>query len=169
MRRGAAIGAALAAAALALAGCGAATRTAGRTPPPPPPAFATSPAGGVGATVDFAPSDAVTRALHRALPGAALAVASVVNDAGQLMPVPTFTAAAADGRAVPLVDAWRRLAGRDDPAARRARALLPLAATMSGGGSALVYLTLTGLAPADVASVAMLGSDGDVTRLGRTR
>jgi len=161
--------AALALGALALGGCGAATRT---TPPAatgPPPAFATSPSGGVGATVDFGASDAVTRALRRALPGVTLALASVVNDAGRLVPVPAFTATAADGRTVPLADAWRRLAGRDDAAARRARALLPLTAAMPSGGSALVYLTLTGIPPADVVGVGMLGDDGKVTQLGRAR
>src|SRR5262249_8260145 len=85
--RGAAAVTAVALAALALGGCGAATRTTTPTVPGPPPAFATSPAGGVGASVDFGASDAVTRALRRALPGEALALASVVNDAGRLVPV----------------------------------------------------------------------------------
>ena len=167
--RGVAAVTAVALAALALGGCGAATRTTTPTVPGPPPAFATSPAGGVGASVDFGASDAVTRALRRALPGVALVLASVVNDAGRLVPVPAFTATAADGRTMPLVDAWRRLAGRNDPAARRARALLPLTAAMPNGGSALVYLTLTGIPPADVVGVGMLGDDGKVTQLGRAR
>src|SRR5207249_2829645 len=56
MHRRGAVAAAVALAALALGGCGAATRTTPPTTPGPPPAFATSPAGGVGATVDFGAS-----------------------------------------------------------------------------------------------------------------
>jgi hypothetical protein len=84
-----------------------------------------------------------------------VAVVSVVNDSGAWQPVPVLVGVMADGRTVPLVPTRRLLGDRDDPEARRARAMIPLASLIAPGGSLTTYVAAVGVAPADLAAVRM--------------
>lgn len=123
----------------------------------------------VGAAVDFRGDDATAAAVRRALAtgsGGAVAIASVVNDGARAAPVPRFTAERRDGGRVALMSARRVLAGRADPAGRRALARLPRGRrAISVGGSALIYLVLRDAAPREIGAVVMRPVAGDPVEL----
>jgi hypothetical protein len=119
----------------------------------------------VGATLDLAAGDPVSRAVTRALiadagPADALpavGIASVVNDTASGIDALYFTATLEDGRAVVLQSAADALRTARGPAARAARAAVArVPARIPSRGAGVAYVVLRG-APADqVASVAMV-------------
>jgi hypothetical protein len=123
---------------------------------------------GIGASLDFRGVDRVTGALRRALGGgrgAVLAIASVLNDSARVLPPPTFVAVLRDGRTLPLRPVRRILAGRDDPAARRARALMPPPGALSPQAATSLYLAAPGISPLDVTAVRMMTAAGQVVSM----
>ena len=169
VRRALALGL-VAAAATGLAACGGGggrTASTGRTTANPD--YFVGEGDGVGASVDFGAEDAVTRVLRPALARgprpAAVAVASILNSTSRAAPAPVFAGVLADGSTVPLTSAWLVLGGRDDPAARRARGLLPEPGPLAPDATTAIYLTLSGRRPADLAGVRMRTAGGSVTNL----
>jgi hypothetical protein len=161
--------------ALALAGCRADPPPSATAPPAPAGAhFEGALAGGLGASVDFDGFDAAARAVRRALTargeGARVAIASLVNDGGEPVPVPAFVAIARSGQRHALLTAARVLRGLPGAEARRARDVLDEPATVPAEGSAVVYLVLRGASPGELRELRMRapgGAAADLERRGR--
>jgi len=172
--------AAAAVAALALAGCdgGDEEGTRPTTQAPPGTGYFVGRSGDdVGASVDFGGFDQVSLALLDALaPGArperpelTVGIAAVVNSSSRTLPEPVFVGVRADGGTVALTSARRALAGRDEPAARRARALMPPPGPLAPNGTRTVYLLLRGVRAGELAGVRMRVGSRDPVELRRER
>ena len=158
MKRRVALLAAAAGCAGALAGCG-----------PEPAPSATAPPAPTGA--HFAGFDEASRAVRRALAAAGqeahVAIASLVNEGGEPVPVPRFAAVDRLGERHGLPTAARARGGLPGAEARRARDLLDEPATVPAGGSALVYLVLRGASPGDLRELRMRAPSGRAADLER--
>jgi hypothetical protein len=168
-RRAPAAAAALLGAAL-LAGCGGGAGTGPVTTTTPAAAaadyFVGTGGDGTGASVDLRATDRVTAELRRALsrgPGDPpdIGVAAILNDAATVRPTPSFVAVLRDGRTLPLLPARRVLGARDDPAARRARALLPPPGALAPQAAVSLYLVLESASVGDVQGVRMITASGE--------
>jgi hypothetical protein len=159
--------------ALGLAACGGAgdgTRTQTRGETQAAADYFVGKADGIGASVDFAAADRVTRALTAAMSRDAgrpvvVGVAAILNDSSRAAPLPVLVGVLGDGATVPLTSGWEALAGRDDPAARRARALLPLPGPLAPDETTAVYLTLPRSRATRLAGVRMRTAAGSVADL----
>ena len=177
----AAIAAALAAAVLALAGCGGDGAPRETTPAPPPSGtgWFVGSREGIGATLDLAGDDPVSRKVTRALlaeagpgePPATVGIASIVNETPSGFAAPRFIAILESGRAVILVPATEALRDARGPAARTARAALEgVPERIPSEGAGLAYLVLRGARVDEVASVTMAaGPEPSITLAARRR
>lgn len=131
----------------------------------------------VGASVDFGGFDAVSLALVASIvpdgrpdrPGVAVGIAAVVSQSSRTLPEPVFVGVRADGSTVALASARRALAGRDDPAARRARALMGPPGPLPPNGTRTIYLLLAGIRAAELAGVRMRVGVREPAELRRAR
>lgn len=157
--------------ALAAGGCGGPAPAGPELPGPAAATFVGRSGDGVAASVDLAGTDATASALEAALAQpdgepVAIGIASILNGRDTAVRVPRFLALGPAGTGIALVPARDALEGRTGAAAAAARAALPpFRRTIAPDRTALAYLVLRGVRPAEVTGVRMRLTRGDPVTL----